>query len=41
MSSYLIDQIGGQSNITLLPCSEIVEAIGDTNLQQLVIQKPG
>jgi thioredoxin reductase (NADPH) len=38
MSSYLIDQLGGQSNITLMPCSEITEAIGDTNLQQLVIQ---
>ncbi|MBD1383887.1 FAD-dependent oxidoreductase [Mucilaginibacter rigui] len=38
MSSYLIDQLGTQSNIKLMPCSEITEAIGDTNLQQLVIQ---
>ncbi|TSD67882.1 response regulator [Inquilinus sp. KBS0705] len=38
MSSYLIDQIGGVSNITLMPFSEITEAIGDTNLQQLSIQ---
>lgn len=38
MSSYLIDQIGGVSNITLMPCSEITEAIGDTNLQQLIIE---
>ena len=38
MSSYLIDQLGGQSNIKLMPCSEITEAIGDTNLQQLAIR---
>lgn len=38
MSSYLIDQIGGQTNITLMPYSEITEAIGDSNLQQLKIQ---
>jgi thioredoxin reductase (NADPH) len=38
MSSYLIDQIGGQSNITLMPCSEITEATGDNNLQQLAIR---
>jgi thioredoxin reductase (NADPH) len=38
MSSYLIDQIGGVSNITLIPCSEIVEAKGENRLQQLVIQ---
>ncbi|MFA6087115.1 FAD-dependent oxidoreductase [Mucilaginibacter sp.] len=38
MSSYLIDQIGGVSNITLMPCSEITEAKGDTNLQQLAIK---
>jgi thioredoxin reductase (NADPH) len=38
MSSYLIDQIGGVDNITLMPCSEIVEAKGDTNLQQLAIK---
>ncbi|MCQ6958547.1 FAD-dependent oxidoreductase [Mucilaginibacter aquariorum] len=38
MSSYLIDQLGGQSNIKLMPCSEITEAIGDTNLEQLAIR---
>jgi thioredoxin reductase (NADPH) len=38
MSSYLIDQLGGQSNIKLMPCSEITEAIGNTNLQQLAIR---
>jgi thioredoxin reductase (NADPH) len=38
MSSYLIDQIGGVDNITLMPCSEITEAKGDTNLQQLTIK---
>jgi thioredoxin reductase (NADPH) len=38
MSSYLIDQIGNQGNITLMPFSEITEAIGDSNLQQLSIK---
>ncbi|WP_374950982.1 FAD-dependent oxidoreductase [Mucilaginibacter sp.] len=38
MSSYLIDQIGGVDNITLMPYSEITEAMGDENLQQLSIQ---
>ncbi|RFZ82692.1 response regulator [Mucilaginibacter terrenus] len=38
MSSYLIDQIDGVSNITLMPCSEIKEAKGETRLQQLVIE---
>jgi thioredoxin reductase (NADPH) len=38
MSSYLIDQIDGVSNITLMPCSEIIEAKGENRLQQLVIQ---
>lgn len=38
MSSYLIDQIDGVSNITLLPCSEILEAKGENRLQQLVIK---
>ncbi|MBK0380591.1 FAD-dependent oxidoreductase [Mucilaginibacter segetis] len=37
MSSYLIDQIGGVSNITLMPCSEITEATGETSLEQLKI----
>jgi thioredoxin reductase (NADPH) len=38
MSSYLIDQIGGVENIAVMPCSEITEAKGDTNLQQLAIK---
>jgi thioredoxin reductase (NADPH) len=38
MSSYLIDQLGGQSNIKLMPCSEITEASGDNNLQHLTIR---
>ncbi|MFD0794348.1 FAD-dependent oxidoreductase [Mucilaginibacter litoreus] len=38
MSSYLIDQLGGQSNIKVMPCTEITEALGNTNLQQLKIK---
>ncbi|MBD1393225.1 FAD-dependent oxidoreductase [Mucilaginibacter glaciei] len=38
MSSYLIDQIDGVNNITLMPCSEITEALGEANLHQLSIQ---
>ncbi|AMR30839.1 fused response regulator/thioredoxin-disulfide reductase [Mucilaginibacter sp. PAMC 26640] len=38
MSSYLIDQIAGVANITLLPCSEITEAMGENRLQQLMIK---
>jgi thioredoxin reductase (NADPH) len=38
MSSYLIDQLDGVSNITLMPCSEITEAKGESRLQQLVIK---
>ncbi|RFZ90389.1 response regulator [Mucilaginibacter conchicola] len=38
MSSYLIDQIGGQPNIKLMPCTEITEAMGDENLQKLNIK---
>lgn len=38
MSSYLIDQIGGVSNIELMPCTEIVEAKGESRLQQLIIE---
>jgi thioredoxin reductase (NADPH) len=38
MSSYLIDQIGNQHNISLMAYSEITEAMGDSNLQQLKIQ---
>ena len=38
MSSYLIDQIGNQHNISLMPYSEITEAMGDSYLQQLKIR---
>ena len=38
MSAYLIDQIGQVENISILPCTEIKEAIGDTRLEQLVIE---
>jgi thioredoxin reductase (NADPH) len=38
MSSYLIDQLNGVSNISLMPCSEITEAQGETRLQKLIIQ---
>jgi thioredoxin reductase (NADPH) len=38
MSSYLIDQIAGVSNIELMPQSEITEARGDTKLECLLIQ---
>ncbi|OJW12971.1 FAD-dependent oxidoreductase [Mucilaginibacter sp. 44-25] len=38
MSSYLIDQLNGQENIKLMPCTEITEAIGEENLKQLNIQ---
>lgn len=37
MSSYLIDQIAGTPNITVMGCSEIVEAFGDGRLQKLCI----
>lgn len=35
MSSYLIDQIRGTENITVLGCTEILEAIGDEHLESL------
>jgi len=35
MSSYLIDQIRGTENVTVLGCTEIVEAIGDEHLESL------
>ncbi|QRR00527.1 FAD-dependent oxidoreductase [Dyadobacter sandarakinus] len=35
MSSYLIDQIKGTENITVLGCTEIVEASGDGHLETL------
>jgi thioredoxin reductase (NADPH) len=38
MSSYLIAPVDGVSNITLMPCSEITEAKGESRLQQLVIK---
>jgi thioredoxin reductase (NADPH) len=37
MSQYLIDQIKGTSNITLLGKTEIVEAKGDGRLKELVL----
>ena len=38
MSSYLIDQIDKTENIEVKPFSEIEEAHGDSNLQQLVLK---
>ena len=35
MSSYLIDQIKGTANITVLGCTEIVEAAGSDHLESL------
>ncbi|GGB79789.1 FAD-dependent oxidoreductase [Dyadobacter sediminis] len=35
MSSYLIDQIRGTENITVLGCTEILEALGDEHLESL------
>jgi thioredoxin reductase (NADPH) len=35
MSSYLIDQINGTDNVSILGCTEIVEAIGDDHLESL------
>jgi thioredoxin reductase (NADPH) len=37
MSAYLIDQIKGVPNITVRPCSEIVEARGSDKLEELDI----
>jgi len=38
MSKYLIDQIGGTPNITVRNQSQVVEARGERNLEQLVIR---
>ncbi len=37
MSAYLIEQIAGTSNITLMPKTEIAEAMGTDKLQQLCL----
>lgn len=37
MSAYLIEQIKGVSNITVRPCTEIVEAKGSDKLEQLTL----
>ncbi|WP_295117684.1 FAD-dependent oxidoreductase [uncultured Chitinophaga sp.] len=41
MSSYLIDQIAGTENIVVRGKTEIIEARGDTKLEELVIQEIG
>jgi thioredoxin reductase (NADPH) len=38
MSTYLIDQIGSTPNIHLLPNTEILDARGNTCLEELVLQ---
>jgi len=38
MSAYLIDQIAGTSNITLVPNSEIAEATGEERLSCVIVQ---
>ncbi|XWW46975.1 FAD-dependent oxidoreductase [Fibrella sp. USSR17] len=38
MSQYLVDQIERTANITLLPCTEIVEGKGNEKLESLVIE---
>ena len=38
MSQYLIDQIERTPNITLLPCTEIVEGRGDDKLEGIVLE---
>jgi thioredoxin reductase (NADPH) len=35
MSSYLIDRINETDNIDVWPCTEVIEAIGDSRLEQL------
>ena len=41
MSKYLIDEIAGESNIEVWTESRVVEAYGDSRLQQLRIARPG
>ena len=38
MSQYLIDQIERTPNITLLPCTEVVEGRGDQKLESVVLE---
>nr|WP_299340452.1 FAD-dependent oxidoreductase [Allomuricauda sp.] len=38
MSSYLIDQIDNTENIEVIPNSEIIEAIGESRLEQVVLR---
>ncbi|TDW99373.1 FAD-dependent oxidoreductase [Dinghuibacter silviterrae] len=38
MSAYLINQIESTPNIELIPCTEIQEALGGENLEQLVLR---
>lgn len=38
MSAYLIDQIAGMSNISVLPCTEVKEALGTDHLDRLVLE---
>ncbi|CCH51474.1 response regulator receiver modulated FAD-dependent pyridine nucleotide-disulphide oxidoreductase [Fibrisoma limi BUZ 3] len=38
MSQYLIDQIEKTPNITLLPCTEVVEGLGNERLECLVLE---
>ncbi len=40
MSKYLIDEVARESNIEVWTGSRVVEAIGDTRLQQLRIERP-
>ena len=41
MSSYLIDQIAGISNIAVRPCTEVVAAHGGDHLERLVLRERG
>ncbi len=38
MSQYLIDQIEATPNITLIPCTEVVEALGNEQMECLVLE---
>ncbi|HEX3472328.1 MAG TPA: FAD-dependent oxidoreductase, partial [Silvibacterium sp.] len=40
MSKYLIDEVARESNVEVWTGSRVVEAIGDTRLQQLRIERP-
>lgn len=39
MSRYLVDRINETANIEVLPCSEVVEAVGDARLEQLRVRQ--